>query len=54
MELRIQSRQMKRIQVVLDARLLRSTDRAACQLKLNRSALIRSALGEHLRRLEIL
>jgi metal-responsive CopG/Arc/MetJ family transcriptional regulator len=43
---------MKTIQVVLDAKLLRATDRAARRNKLNRSALIRDALREHLRRLE--
>jgi metal-responsive CopG/Arc/MetJ family transcriptional regulator len=42
------------IQVVLDAKLLRAADRAARRTKLNRSALIRDALREHLRRLEIL
>ena len=44
---------METIQVVLDAILLRATDRAARRAKLNRSALIRNALSEHLRRLEI-
>jgi metal-responsive CopG/Arc/MetJ family transcriptional regulator len=33
--------------------LLRAADRAARRTKLNRSALIRDALREHLRRLEI-
>jgi metal-responsive CopG/Arc/MetJ family transcriptional regulator len=41
------------IQVVLDAKLLRATDRAAGHLKLSRSALIRNALREHLRRLQV-
>ena len=41
------------IQVVLDARLLRATDRAAKRTKRNRSALIRDALREHLLKLEI-
>ena len=45
---------METIQVVLEAGLLRATDRAARRRKLNRSALIRNALREHLRRLEIL
>ena len=44
---------METIQVVLDAKLLRTADRAARRAKLNRSALIRNALREHLRRLEI-
>jgi metal-responsive CopG/Arc/MetJ family transcriptional regulator len=44
---------METIQVVLDAKLLRSADRAARRKKLNRSALIRNALREHLRRLEV-
>ncbi len=44
---------METIQVVLDAKLLRATDRAARRTKRNRSALIRDALREHLRKLEI-
>ena len=44
---------METIQVVLDTRLLRAADRAARRTKRNRSALIRDALREHLRRLEI-
>jgi len=44
---------METIQVVLDSKLLRATNRAARRTKLNRSALIRDALREHLRRLEI-
>jgi len=44
---------METIQVVLDSKLLRAADRAARRMKLNRSALIRSALHEHLRRLEV-
>jgi metal-responsive CopG/Arc/MetJ family transcriptional regulator len=44
---------METIQVVLDAKLLRATDRATRRTKLNRSALIRDALREHLKRLEI-
>jgi metal-responsive CopG/Arc/MetJ family transcriptional regulator len=44
---------METIQVVLDAKLLRATERAARRTKLNRSALIREALREHLKRLEI-
>jgi len=41
------------IQVVLDKKLLRAADRAARQTKRNRSALVRDALREHLRRLSI-
>ena len=44
---------METIQVVLDSKLLRATDRAARRTKINRSALIRDALREHLKRLEI-
>ena len=44
---------METIQVVLEAGLLRAADRAARRTKLNRSALIRNALREHLRRLDI-
>jgi metal-responsive CopG/Arc/MetJ family transcriptional regulator len=44
---------METIQVVLDKKLLQATDRAARQTKRNRSALIRDALREHIRRLEI-
>jgi metal-responsive CopG/Arc/MetJ family transcriptional regulator len=44
---------MEIIQVVLDTKLLQATDRAAHRTKRNRSALIRDALREHLRRLEI-
>jgi metal-responsive CopG/Arc/MetJ family transcriptional regulator len=44
---------METIQVVLDERLLRAADRAARRTKRNRSALIREALREHLRRLEV-
>jgi len=44
---------METIQVVIDARLLRAADRAARRANLSRSALIRIALSEHLRRLEI-
>lgn len=44
---------METIQVVLDAKLLRATDRAARRRKLNRSALVRDALREHLQRLHI-
>jgi len=44
---------METIQVVLDAQLRRAVNRAARRTKLNRSALIRAALREHLRRLAI-
>jgi len=43
---------METIQVVLDAPLLRAADRAAKRLKINRSALVRTALQHHLRRLD--
>jgi metal-responsive CopG/Arc/MetJ family transcriptional regulator len=39
---------METIQVVLEGELLRAADRAARQLKLNRSALVRQALRAHL------
>ncbi|HUG54583.1 MAG TPA: ribbon-helix-helix domain-containing protein [Vicinamibacteria bacterium] len=42
---------METIQVVIEEGLLRSADRAARRLGKNRSALIREALREHLRRL---
>ena len=45
---------METIQVVLDAQLLKAADSAAKKHKLNRSALIRQALQEHLKRLHIL
>ncbi len=44
---------METIQVVLDTKLLQATDRAARRAKRNRSALIRDALRDHLRNLEI-
>ncbi len=44
---------MNTIQVVLDARLLKAADSAARRHKVNRSALIRQALQEHLQRLRI-
>ena len=46
-------RHMEIVQVVLDKELLRATDQAARRTKRNRSALVRDALREHLRRLEI-
>lgn len=45
---------MTTIQVVLEDSLLQATDRAVRQLKVNRSALIRDALREHLKRLSVL
>ena len=42
---------MPTIQVVLEESLLRAADRAVRRLKVNRSALIRKALREHLKRL---
>ena len=46
--------EVKAIHVVVDAKLLHAADKAARRRKLNRSALVRAALREHLRRLEIL
>ena len=42
------------IQVVLDTKLLKAADTAAKRRKLNRSALIRQALHEHLSRLRLM
>ena len=42
---------METIQVVLDRKLLKAADMAAKRAKVNRSALIRQALEEHLKRL---
>lgn len=44
---------METIQIVLDRKLLLATDRAARRAKRNRSALVRDALREHLRRLDV-
>lgn len=44
---------METVQVVLDKELLKATDQAARRAKLNRSELVRQALREHLRRLEV-
>jgi len=44
---------METIQIVLDKRLLQATDQAARRTKRNRSALVRDAIREHLRRLEV-
>jgi metal-responsive CopG/Arc/MetJ family transcriptional regulator len=43
---------METIQVVLEAELLRAADNAARRAKVNRSALVRRALREHLKRME--
>ena len=43
---------MATVQIVLDKKLLRATDQAARRLKPNRSALVRDALREHLRKLQ--
>ncbi len=42
---------METIQVVLDSQLLRAANGAAKRARVNRSALIREALREHLKRL---
>jgi metal-responsive CopG/Arc/MetJ family transcriptional regulator len=42
---------MQTIQVVLDAKLIKAADAAAKRQKVNRSALIREALREHLKRI---
>jgi len=42
---------METIQVVLDTKLLKAADLAAKRQKVNRSALVRQALQEHLKRL---
>ncbi|MBZ5689820.1 MAG: ribbon-helix-helix domain-containing protein [Acidobacteriia bacterium] len=44
---------METIQIVLDKRLLQATDQAARRTKQNRSALVRDALREHLRKMEL-
>jgi metal-responsive CopG/Arc/MetJ family transcriptional regulator len=44
---------METVQIVLDAKLLSATDKAARRTKQNRSSLVREALREHLQRLEI-
>jgi len=43
---------METINIVIDKRLLQATDQAARRAKQNRSALVRDALREHLKRLE--
>jgi len=44
---------METIQIVLDKKLLKATDQVARRRKQNRSALVREALREHLRRLNL-
>ena len=44
---------MQIVQIVLDKKLLHATDQAAKRTRRNRSALVRDALREHLRRLEL-
>jgi len=44
---------METIRIVLDKGLLQATDRAARRMKQNRSALVREALREHLKRLDV-
>ena len=41
------------VQIVLDKKLLRATDQAARRTKRNRSAVVRDALRDHLRKLQI-
>jgi metal-responsive CopG/Arc/MetJ family transcriptional regulator len=45
---------LETIQVFLDAKLLKAADTAAKRQKVDRSALVRQALREHLRRLGVL
>jgi metal-responsive CopG/Arc/MetJ family transcriptional regulator len=44
---------MQIVQIVLDEKLLHAADQAAKRRKQNRSALVRDALREHLRQLEL-
>ena len=44
---------METVQIVLEKSLLQATDQAARRSKQNRSALVREALREHLKRLEV-
>jgi len=44
---------MEIVQIVLDKKLLRATDQAARRTKRNRSALVRDALRDHLRKLAV-
>jgi len=43
---------METVQIVMNAALLRATDQAAKRVRVNRSALVREALREYLKRLE--
>ncbi|HME06332.1 MAG TPA: CopG family transcriptional regulator [Bryobacteraceae bacterium] len=45
---------METIQIVLDTKLIKAADSAARRQKVNRSALIRQALEEHLKRLRVM
>jgi metal-responsive CopG/Arc/MetJ family transcriptional regulator len=44
---------MRIVQIVLDKKLLQAADQAAKRTRRNRSALVREALREYLRRLEL-
>jgi metal-responsive CopG/Arc/MetJ family transcriptional regulator len=44
---------MEIVQIVLDKKLLHAADQAAKRTRRNRSALVRDALREHLRQLEL-
>jgi metal-responsive CopG/Arc/MetJ family transcriptional regulator len=44
---------MQIVQIVLDKKLLQAADQVAKRTQRNRSALVRDALREHLRRLEV-
>ncbi len=44
---------MEIVQIVLDKKLLHAADQAAKRTRRNRSAFVRDALREHLRRLEL-
>jgi metal-responsive CopG/Arc/MetJ family transcriptional regulator len=48
-----QTPHMETVQIVLDRKLLRAADQAARRTERDRSALVRDALREHLRRLAI-
>jgi metal-responsive CopG/Arc/MetJ family transcriptional regulator len=48
-----QSPHMEIVQIVLDKKLLDAADKAARRSKLNRSELVREALRQHLRRLDL-
>ena len=43
---------MQTVQIVLDEELLRAADRAARRVRVNRSALVREALRQYLKRIE--